>query len=72
MFILSSSSSGHTYDFSIYQTIENDNLIHAKKIPQKKVILRTGEHMSASNIEETLNWKYLHAICQKKALTSIG
>ncbi|KAH0657936.1 hypothetical protein KY289_026684 [Solanum tuberosum] len=57
MLMLSSTSSSHTYDFPDYQTFENDNLIHAPKIPQKKVILPTGEHMPASHIEATLNWQ---------------
>jgi len=57
MFMLSSARSSHTYDFPDYQTFENDNLIHAPKIPQKKVILPTGEHMPASDIEATLNWQ---------------
>ncbi|KAK4726996.1 hypothetical protein R3W88_031913 [Solanum pinnatisectum] len=71
MFMLSSASSSHTYDFLDYQTFEKDNLIHGPKIPQKKVILPTGEHMPASDIEATLNWEYENAMCQNRAYTSI-
>ncbi|KAH0655350.1 hypothetical protein KY285_030232 [Solanum tuberosum] len=71
MFMLSSASSSHTYDFPDYQTFEKDNLIHAPKIPQKKVILPTGEHMPASDIEATLNWQSENAMCQTRVLTSI-
>ncbi|KAH0765028.1 hypothetical protein KY285_000899 [Solanum tuberosum] len=72
MFMLSSASSCHTYDFPDYQTFEKDNLIHAPKIPQKKVILLMEEHMPVSDIEATLNWKSENAMCQNRALTSIG
>ncbi|KAH0729913.1 hypothetical protein KY289_001101 [Solanum tuberosum] len=72
MFMLSSASSNHTYDFPDHQTFEKDNLLHAPKIPQKKVIPPMGEHIPARDIEETLNWQSENAMYQNRALTSIG
>ncbi|KAH0725180.1 hypothetical protein KY284_001045 [Solanum tuberosum] len=71
MFMLSSTSSSHTYDFPDYQTFEKDNLIHTPKIPQQKVILPMAEHIPTSDIEATLNWQSENAMYQNRALTSI-
>ncbi|KAG5606041.1 hypothetical protein H5410_027533 [Solanum commersonii] len=53
LFMISPISFSHTYNLPSYSTFEKDNLRHAPKIPQKRVILKSGETMPTGNLEET-------------------
>ncbi|KAH0729902.1 hypothetical protein KY289_001090 [Solanum tuberosum] len=69
LFIISPMSSSHTYNLPSYSTFEKDNLIHAPKLPEKRVILKSGETMPTGNIEETSNWQSKDIMSQHRLLS---
>ncbi|KAH0671251.1 hypothetical protein KY285_023645 [Solanum tuberosum] len=70
LFMISPISSSHTYNLPSYSTFEKDNLSHAPKIPQKRVILKFRETMHAGNLEETSCWQSKDIMSQNRLLST--